>query len=867
MLRSSEIRKAFFDFFTEKGHKIVPSASLVLKDDPTLLFTNAGMNPFKNIFLGIDEPQVGRVANAQKCLRVRGKHNDLEEVGIDTYHHTFFEMLGNWSFGDYFKEDAIRWGWEFLTEILKLDKDRLYVTVFEGDQEDGVDRDNEAATIWSQCIDKKRILDFGKKDNFWEMGKVGPCGPSSEIHYDLRSEEERQKTAGRDLVNQDHPQVIEIWNLVFIQYQRKKDQNLEPLPKKHVDTGMGLERLVRVIQNKTSNYDTDLFTPILDHIAYLTDFDYGKDEKIDVAFRVIADHIRALCFCMADGVLPSNTGPGYVIRRVLRRAIRYGYSFLNQRDAFIYLLVDVVHKKMSEQYPELTTSLEITKKIIKQEEIQFLRTLQKGLDRFNVEAEKMGKIDGKVAFELYDTYGFPIDLTELLARERSLELDIEGFNSELEKQKQRSKKASEVDASDWKVVREDGQTEFLGYDTDELQAHITQYRKVEDKKGAFYHVVLNQTCFYPEGGGQVGDRGFFQQGDKKVSVVDTKKENNQIIHVLKDLPSDLNENVFIKVDLEKRRATEKNHSATHLLHKALRDVLGTHVQQKGSLVNEKHLRFDFSHFEKVSQEDLEKIEKQVNAKIKNHIHLNEFRNMAMDEAKSMGAMALFGEKYGDHVRVIQFDDSIELCGGTHVKDTGDIVLFKITSEGSVAAGVRRIEAITGSGAIEFYKKQDDILQKIQSHFPSSKNLEQTILQLKDKAEQLEKQLEKLDREKATNYAASLLQQAEDVDGVKFIGAEIDLSADGMKNLAFQLKQKEKNLFLALASKQNNKALLTIAISDDLVKDRNLHAGNLIREIAKEIQGGGGGQSFYATAGGKNVGGIASALKKAREVLG
>ena len=865
-MKSSQIRKEFLHFFKEKNHQIVSSSPMVVKDDPTLMFTNAGMNQFKDYFLGNAKPSQLRVTDTQKCLRVSGKHNDLEEVGYDTYHHTMFEMLGNWSFGDFFKEDAIRWAWQLLTEVYKIDKDKIYVSVFEGSKEDNLSRDNETAAIWEDLIDPNRIINGNKKDNFWEMGDIGPCGPCSEIHIDIRSDEERKKVDGKSLVNNDHPQVIEVWNLVFMQYNRKANGSLENLPAQHVDTGMGFERLCMVLQGVTSNYDTDIFQPIIAKIEALSSFSYGKEEKSDIAMRVIADHLRAISFSIADGQLPSNTGAGYVIRRILRRAVRYGFTFLNLKEPFICDLVDQLVSDMGAQFPELKSQHSLIEKVIREEEISFLKTLDKGIQKIeNLKLDSSNVISGKVAFELYDTYGFPIDLSQLIAQEKGWAIDIDSFKELLEEQKNRSRKATTIEADDWVSIREDEQEEFVGYDTLKTELNIIKYRKVVFKGDTFYQLVFNLTPFYPEGGGQVGDKGFIEFDGVRTEIVDTKKENNLIIHFTETLPEKLDVTFVAEVNKDLRTDSANNHSATHLLHHCLREVLGDHVEQKGSLVNSDYLRFDFSHFSKLSDSEVQTIEQEVNNKIRANIALDEHRNLALAKAKQMGAMALFGEKYGDTVRVIKFGDSIELCAGTHVNHTGEIGLFKLTSEGAVASGIRRIEAITSSKALQFYEDQFQENKELKLLIKNN-NLLKGVHQLMDENQKLKKQIEKFSSQKAGDLKLDLLQKVVDINGVNFIGSEIELDNKSIKNLAFELTKKDEKLVLVLATKESEKVTLTVAISKGLVEQKGLHAGNIIREISKEINGGGGGQAFFATAGGKNPSGIESALKKAADFL-
>jgi alanyl-tRNA synthetase len=836
------------------------------------MFTNAGMNQFKDIFLGNEPAKYTRIADSQKCLRVSGKHNDLEEVGHDTYHHTMFEMLGNWSFGDYFKEEAIDWAWEFLTETLKIDKTKLYVTVFEGSREEGIEMDSEAFNFWKKHVDDGRIILGNKKDNFWEMGDTGPCGPCSEIHIDLRPEAEIAKIPGKDLVNTSHPLVIEIWNNVFIQFNRKASGELEQLPAKHVDTGMGFERLCRVIQKKDSNYDIDLFQVIIKEIELATNKTYGKLEQTDIAMRVIADHLRAIAFAITDGQIPSNNKAGYVIRRLLRRAVRYGFTFLEMRDPFICTLVPSLIRAMGDAYPELKAQQQLVEKVIKEEESSFLRTLETGIrlmDQIMHKAKTAGKneIDGKDAFELYDTFGFPLDLTELILRENGLTLDKPGFDKAMEEQKKRSRQAAVVDTEDWVNILASEKTEFVGYDTTECDVLISRFRKVTSKGKSLYHIVFDKTPFYGESGGQLGDKGWIESANEKIEIIDTIKENNLFIHIAEILPEKLEGKFVAKVDMDKRQQTQNNHSATHLLHKALRDTLGTHVEQKGSLVGPEYLRFDFAHFQKLSNEEIEKVEKIVNAKIRENAILDETRNCPIEDAKKLGAMMLFGEKYGDSVRVIKFGDSIELCGGTHVKATGNIGFFKIISEGAIAAGIRRIEAITGPKVEEYIHTKEDTLQKIAEMLnnPSDvvKGIENKITELN----KLQKQLEQMLKERNANIADELVNKKITIGKAIFIAEKVDIdSAQSLKDLAYKVKDKVDNLCLILAAEVDGKASLAVMISETLAAEGKLHAGNIIREIAKEVDGGGGGQPFFATAGGKNPQGIANALKKAKDMV-
>ena len=864
-MKSTEIRNQFLSFFEEKTHSVVSSAPMVIKNDPTLMFTNAGMNQFKDYFLGNTVPKVKRICDTQKCLRVSGKHNDLEEVGYDTYHHTMFEMLGNWSFGDYFKKEAIEWAWELLTEVYKIDKDRLYVSVFEGSYEDGLKKDNEAFDIWSKLIDVNRIIDGNKKDNFWEMGEVGPCGPCSEIHIDIRSNEDRKKVDGKILINTEHPELIEVWNLVFIQFNRKMDGSLEPLPQTHVDTGMGFERLCMVLQGVQSNYDTDIFQPIIKKIASLSNKKYGADEKNDIAMRVIADHLRAVAFSIADGQLPSNTGAGYVIRRILRRAVRYAFTFLDAKDPFMCHLVDELVENMGSQFKELSSQSVLIKKVIQEEEASFLKTLDKGIARFETIDLKDKIVSGKDAFELYDTFGFPVDLTQLLAQEKNCKVNIEDFNSLLELQKERSRKATSVETDDWEVLFENELEEFVGYDSTESEVKIVRYRKVKQKGDEFYHLVFSLTPFYPEGGGQVGDNGQLVNDLETIQILDTKKENNLIVHIVEALPSNLKSDFIAKVDVVKRKNSANNHTATHLLHETLREVLGDHVAQKGSLVNSDYLRFDFSHFSKVDSEDLKTIERSVNSKIRANFSLEEFRNLPFTKAEEMGAMALFGEKYGDTVRVIKFGSSAELCGGIHVESTGEIGLFKILSESAVASGIRRIEAVSADKAVRFYEDKLGVLNQLQGVLKTN-DLLKSVSQLVEENQALNKKINQLNSEKAGDLLGDLMTKAEEINGVNLVSSEVDLDSKSIKNLAFKLTKENDNLLLVLASKADGKAMLTVAVSEQLSKNKDLHAGKIVKELAVEISGGGGGQAFFATAGGKDISGIPKALSKAKSFL-
>ncbi|WP_026776571.1 alanine--tRNA ligase [Polaribacter sp. Hel_I_88] len=871
-MKSQDIRATFLNFFKQKSHLVVPSAPMVTKDDPTLLFVNSGMAPFKEYFLGNGTPKQNRITDSQKCLRVSGKHNDLEEVGYDTYHHTLFEMLGNWSFGDYFKKEAIAWAWELLTEVYKIDKDILYVTVFEGsDDADNLKMDTEAFDIWKQYIAEDRILKGNKKDNFWEMGEQGPCGPCSEIHVDIRSAEEKAKVDGRTLINEDHPHVVEIWNLVFMQYNRKANGSLEELPNKHIDTGMGFERLCMVLQNVQSNYDTDVFTPIIREIGTITNTKYGSDTKQDIATRVISDHVRAVAFSIADGQLPSNTGAGYVIRRILRRAVRYGFTFLDKKEPFIYRLVAVLSDKMGDAFPELKAQKQLIENVIKEEETSFLRTLDQGLVLLDgiISSAKTKEISGDKVFELYDTFGFPIDLTALILSEKGYTLDEKGFEAELQKQKNRSRAASEMSTEDWTILIDDAVEEFVGYDFLEAEVKITRYRKITSKKdGEMYQLVFNLTPFYPEGGGQIGDKGYLEtpQGDI-VYILDTKKENNVIIHFAKNLPEHINGSFKAIVDEKHRNLSASNHTATHLLHQALREVLGTHVEQKGSLVKPKSLRFDFSHFAKLTSDEIQDVENFVNARISGKLPLEESRNITMEKAIENGALALFGEKYGDTVRAIKFGKSIELCGGTHVKNTGDIWHFKIKSEGAVAAGIRRIEAITNEAVKDFYTDNNAVLSEVAALLNNSKNPVKAVQKLQDENADLQKQVEQLLKDKAQNLSSELKNQLQEINGVQFLATKIDLDPNGIKNLAFALGKEYQNLFLLFATAPSKeKAMLTCYISKELAAERGYDAGKVVRELGKLIHGGGGGQPFFATAGGKNPGGIPKVLERAKDYL-
>jgi alanyl-tRNA synthetase len=871
-MKSQDIRKAYLQFFESKGHLIVPSAPIVLKDDPTLMFNNSGMAQFKEFFLGNGTPKNPRIADTQKCLRVSGKHNDLEDVGFDTYHHTMFEMLGNWSFGDYFKKEALDWAWEFLTEVLKLDKDRLYVSVFEGNPAEKVPFDQDAFDIWKQYVSEDRIILGNKKDNFWEMGDQGPCGPCSEIHIDLRSNEERAKVLGRDLVNADHPQVVEIWNNVFMEFNRKADGSLEKLPAQHVDTGMGFERLCMAMQNVTSNYDTDVFTPLIAKIEEITGLKYTSNEvkniseeqnKTNIAIRVVVDHVRAVAFAIADGQLPSNTGAGYVIRRILRRAIRYGFTFLDTNEPFINKLVAVLANQMGEFFPEIKSQEQLVTNVIREEEASFLRTLEQGLQLLDkVVAETNGKeVSGAKAFELYDTFGFPIDLTALILREKGYSFNETEFELELQKQKARSRAASEVSTEDWNVIIPGNVETFVGYDQTENDVKITRIRKVASKKdGVLYQIVLDNTPFYPEGGGQVGDKGTLVSANESIEIIDTKKENNLILHFAKQLPENVTANFVAQVNTDLRSSTSKNHSATHLMHLALRNILGTHVEQKGSLVNPNYLRFDFSHFSKVSDEELRKVENSVNAQIEAQLQLVEHRNIPIKEALDKGAMALFGEKYGDSVRMIEFGDSKELCGGIHVKNSAEIWHFKIISEGAVAAGIRRIEAITGDAVKEYYTAQENTLAEIKGVLKNPQDVLKSVATLQDDNAKLKKQLEQLVKEKIEGLKNTLVTELKDINGIQFLAKQVDLSMSATKDLAQAIGTAKPNAFVFLASIEDNTPNIHCYIAKELVTEKGLNAGTVIRELGKYIDGNGGGQPFFASGKGKNVSGIAAVLE-------
>ena len=870
-MTANEVRESFKKFFEGKGHKIVPSAPMVIKDDPTLMFTNAGMNQWKDIILGTKDPgkDVRRV-DTQKCLRVSGKHNDLEEVGHDTYHHTMFEMLGNWSFGDYFKEGAIDYAWEYLVDVLKINPKDLYVTVFEGSKEEGLDRDDEAAGYWLKHVPADHIINGNKHDNFWEMGDTGPCGPCSEIHIDSRTEEEKAKVPGRELVNKDDPQVIEIWNIVFMQFNRKADGSLEPLPMHVIDTGMGFERLVRTLQGKHSNYDTDIFQPIIKEISNLSGLKYGDTEDVDVAMRVIADHLRAVSFSIADGQLPSNAKAGYVIRRILRRAVRYAYTFLNQKEAFLYKLVPVLVHEMGGAFPELPAQRELITKVIKEEEESFLRTLSNGINMLStaieaVKAEGKTELDGTQAFRLFDTYGFPLDLTELICRESGLTVDEKQFEAEMQKQKERARNAAAVENGDWIEVRP-GEQQFVGYDYTEYECHILRYRKVTQKKSSYYELVLDYTPFYGEMGGQVGDTGVLVSEDETINITDTKRENNQSIHIVKALPKNVEADFMACVDTDKRDASAANHTATHLLDYALKQVLGDHVEQKGSYVSPDTLCFDFSHFQKVTDEEIRKVERLVNDMIRQDIPLQDHRDVPIEEAKKLGAIALFGEKYGDKVRVVQFGPSVEFCGGIHAKSTGRIGMIKIISESSVAAGIRRIEAKTGAECEQMMYDLEDGMKAIKALFHNAKDLQTVIGKYIEEHEAMKKNIEKFQAEAVERAKERLLSQARDVNGVKVISAVLPIAPDAAKDLAFKLRAAlPENMLCVIGSKHDDKPLLTVMATDDLVKDHGFNAGKVIREAAKLIQGGGGGQPHFATAGGKNIDGLSAAVDKVVEL--
>ena len=881
-MKSQDIRKQFLQFFESKGHLIVPSAPIVLKDDPTLMFNNSGMAQFKEYFLGNATPKSPRIADTQKCLRVSGKHNDLEDVGFDTYHHTMFEMLGNWSFGDYFKKDAINWAWELLTEVYKIPKENLYVSVFEGNPEENVPFDQEAWDIWKTVLDEDRIILGNKKDNFWEMGDQGPCGPCSEIHVDIRSAEEKALVSGKSLVNADHPQVVEIWNNVFMEFNRKADGSLEKLPAQHVDTGMGFERLCMALQGKTSNYDTDVFTPLIEKIVQITGLKYTTNDvvlndseeseeqkKTNIAIRVIVDHIRAVAFAIADGQLPSNTGAGYVIRRILRRAIRYGFTFLNTKEPFIYKLVEVLANQMGEFFPEIKSQQQLVTNVIREEEASFLRTLDQGLQLLdNVIAKTKGsEVPGAKAFELYDTYGFPKDLTALILKEKNMSFNEAEFDVSMQEQKSRSRAASEMSTEDWTILVEGNTESFVGYDQTSNEVKITRFRKIDSKKdGVLYQIVLDATPFYPEGGGQVGDKGKLVTANESIEIIDTKKENNLILHFAKRLPENVNASFVANVNTDLRTSTSKNHSATHLMHLALRTILGTHVEQKGSLVNPKHLRFDFSHFAKMTDDEIQQVEDFVNERIQEQLPLIERRNIPFKQAVEEGAMALFGEKYGDSVRAIKFGESMELCGGIHVKNTGEIWHFKIISEGAVAAGIRRIEAITSDAVKTNYALQEKEFNEIKATLKNPQDVLKAVVSLQEENAKLSKQIEQFLKEKVKHLKASVASQLKEINGVQFLATQVDLNPEGAKDLAYELGTLGTNIFLVLATVDEDKPMLSCYISKELVATKNLNAGTVVRELGKYIQGGGGGQPFFATAGGKNVGGIKEALEKAIEFV-
>ena len=870
MMTANEIRSSFVKFFESKGHTIVPSAPMVIKDDPTLMFTNAGMNQWKDIILGTREPEPRRRTDSQKCLRVSGKHNDLEEVGHDTYHHTMFEMLGNWSFGDYFKEGAIDYAWEYLVDVLHLDPKNLYVTVFEGSKEEGLSRDDEAASYWAKHVPADHIINGNKHDNFWEMGDTGPCGPCSEIHLDSRTPEEKAKTPGRDLVNMDDPQVIEIWNIVFMQFNRKADGSLEPLPMHVIDTGMGFERLVRALQGKHSNYDTDIFQPIIKEISRLTGKNYGDNEDVDIAMRVIADHLRAVAFSIADGQLPSNAKAGYVIRRILRRAVRYSYTFLDQKDSFLYKLLPTFIGEMGDAYPELKAQRELIGRVMKEEEDSFLRTLSKGInllsDKMDVlKKEGKNELNGEDAFRLFDTYGFPLDLTELICRENGITVDENKFNEEMSKQKERARNAATVENGDW-VNLKDGEQEFVGYDKEEEECQILRYRKVTQKKNTFYEVVLDKTPFYGEMGGQVGDTGILESANESITIIDTKRENSQSIHIIKNLPENPGATFMAKVDVEKRNASAANHTATHLLDYALKQVLGNHVEQKGSYVSADTLRFDFSHFQKVTDEELRQVERIANAMIRADYPLDEHRDTPIEEAKKLGAIALFGEKYGDKVRVVRFGPSCEFCGGIHAKSTGCIGMLKIVSESSVAAGVRRIEAMTGKTCEEAMYQVEDTMREIRNLFNNAKDLQGAIKKFIDEDSNLKKQVENFQAKAVETAKQTLISRAENINGIQVIKAVMSLEPAQVKDLVFKIREAvPENLLCVIGTVSNNTPSLSIMMSEDMVKGHGLNAGQMVREAAKLIQGGGGGQPHFASAGGKNPDGLSAAVDKVIEL--
>lgn len=870
-MTSKEIRESFKSFFASKEHKIVPSAPMVIKGDPTLMFTNAGMNQFKDVILGNAPIKYARVADSQKCLRVSGKHNDLEEVGHDTYHHTMFEMLGNWSFGDYFKKEAIEWAWEYLTEVLALDKNRLYVTVFEGSPSEGLSRDDEAAAYWEKYLPVDRIINGNKKDNFWEMGDTGPCGPCSEIHIDLRSDEERAKVDGLTLVNQSDPQVVEIWNLVFMQYNRKADKSLDPLPAKVIDTGMGFERLCMAVQGKTSNYDTDVFQTIIKALGALANTTYGDDTKKDIAMRVIADHVRTIAFSITDGQLPSNAKAGYVIRRILRRAVRYGYTFLDQHKSFMYKLLPALIETMGDAYPELIQQQTLIEKVMKEEEESFLRTLETGIKLLDkqiadTKAKGLTVLSGIEAFTLYDTYGFPLDLTELILKENGMSVDEAGFKAEMQKQKDRARNAAAVETEDW-VTLKDGDTEFVGYDLTECETEILRYRKVKQKNSEFYQIVLSRTPFYAEMGGQVGDSGWLAIDDETIEISDTKRENNLAVHLSNKLPQDLTATFIARINLKNRTATECNHTATHLLHEGLREILGSHVEQKGSYVSPSVLRFDFSHFQKLTDKEIREVERYVTSKIRENIIREEMRHVPIAEAKEMGAMALFGEKYGEDVRVIRFGDSVELCGGTHISSTGRIGSFRIINESSIAAGIRRIEAITAEACEDYFYAQQDILTEVKSLFNNTPNLTQALRKFFEENAEMKKTVEEYVKEKTVQIKDALIKKKQVINGIDFYVLNGPFPGEVVKDIAFQIKgQFAENTVFVGATEYEGKPLLTVMLSDDLVKDHGLNASQLVRDAAKHIQGGGGGQPHFATAGGKNTEGLTKALNEIMEKI-
>ena len=871
MMTANEIRDSFKKFFESKGHTIVPSAPMVIKDDPTLMFTNAGMNQWKDIILGTREPEPRRRADSQKCLRVSGKHNDLEEVGHDTYHHTMFEMLGNWSFGDYFKEGAIDMAWEYLVDVLRLDPKDLYVTVFEGSEEENLKRDDEAASYWAKHVPADHIINGNKHDNFWEMGDTGPCGPCSEIHLDSRTPEEKAKVPGRELVNKDNPQVIEIWNIVFMQFNRKADGSLEPLSMNVIDTGMGFERLVRALQGKHSNYDTDVFQPVIGEIARLSSKEYGKEEETDVAMRVVADHLRAVSFSIADGQLPSNAKAGYVIRRILRRAVRYAYTFLGQKEAFMYKLLPVFIGEMGQAYPELVAQRELIGRVMKEEEDSFLRTLDKGIALLSnaidaLKAEGKTQLDGTQAFRLFDTYGFPLDLTQLICRENGLTVDEDGFNAEMEQQKARARNAAQVENGDWETLME-GEQQFVGYDYTEHECHILRYRKVTQKKQSFYELVLDYTPFYGEMGGQVGDCGVLVSENETVEIIDTKRENNQSVHIVKALPQDPKADFMACVDTDKRNGSAANHTATHLLDYALKQVLGDHVEQKGSYVSADTLRFDFSHYQKVTDEELRQVERMVNTMIREDLPRDEHRDTPIEEAKKLGAIALFGEKYGDKVRVIRFGPSCEFCGGIHATSTGRIGMFKIISESSVAAGIRRIEAKTGKDCEEMVYALEDSIKAIRSMFNNAKDLRAVIEKYIEEHDSMRKDIDQFRAQAVERAKDTLVEKARTINGITVVSTILPIAAQGAKDLVFKIRQAiPENLLCVLGTVDNGKPMLSVMLSDDMVANHNLNAGQLVREAAKLIQGGGGGQPHYATAGGRNTDGLSAAVDKVIETV-